>query len=46
MVTRRSSLGRQDVATAAAANLDRLTAWFANRPLAPIRTSRFAAVAA
>jgi hypothetical protein len=45
MVTRRSSLGRQDVATAAT-NLDRLTAWFANRPLAPIRTSRFAAVAA
>ena len=36
----------QHVATAAALNLDRLGAWFAERPLAPTRTSRFAALAA
>ncbi len=36
----------QSVATAAALNLDRLAAWFAGRPLAPTRTSRFAALAA
>ena len=36
----------QHVATAAALNLDRLTAWVAGRPLAPTRTSRFAALAA
>ena len=35
----------QSVATAAAINLDRLGAWFAQRPLAPTRTSRFAAIA-
>jgi len=34
------------VATAAALNLDRIAAWFAGRPLAPTRTSRFAALAA
>lgn len=33
----------QSVATAAALNLDRLAAWLAGRPLAPTRTSRFAA---
>jgi len=33
----------QRVATAAALNLDRIAAWFAGRPLAPTRTSRFAA---
>ena len=38
--------GLQHVATAAALNLDRLAAWFAERPLAPTRTSRFAALAA
>jgi transposase len=38
--------GLQHVATAAALNLDRLAAWFAGRPLAPTRTSRFAALAA
>jgi transposase len=38
--------GLQDVAAAAAINLDRLAAWFAGRPLAPTRTSRFAALAA
>jgi len=38
--------GRQHVATAAALNLDRLAAWFAGRPLAPTRTSRFAPLAA
>ena len=37
--------GLQHVATAAAINLDRLAAWFAKRPLAPTRTSRFAALA-
>jgi transposase len=36
----------QGVATAAALNLDRIAAWFAKRPLAPTRTSRFAALAA
>jgi transposase len=35
----------QSMATAAAINLDRLGAWFAERPLAPTRTSRFAAIA-
>jgi transposase len=35
----------QNVATAAALNLDRLAAWLAGRPLAPTRTSRFAALA-
>jgi hypothetical protein len=38
--------GLQTVATAAAINLDRLEAWFAQRPLAQTRTSRFAALAA
>ncbi len=37
--------GLQGVATAAALNLDRLAAWFSSRPLAPTRTSRFAALA-
>jgi hypothetical protein len=36
----------QNVATAAALNLDRLAAWFDKRPLAPTRTSRFAALTA
>ena len=36
----------QQVATAAAITLDRLAAWFSKRPLAPTRTSRFAALAA
>ena len=36
----------QGVATAASLNLDRIAAWFAGRPLAPTRTSRFAALAA
>ena len=36
----------QNVATAAAINLDRLAAWLGKRPLAPTRTSRFAALAA
>ncbi len=38
--------GLQSVAIAAALNLDRIAAWFAGRPLAPTRTSRFAALAA
>ena len=38
--------GLQGVATAAALNLDRIAAWVAGRPLAPTRTSRFAALAA
>ena len=38
--------GLQHVAIAAAINLDRLAAWFAKRPLAPTRGSRFAALAA
>lgn len=37
--------GLQHVATAAAINLDRIAAWFAGRPIAPTRTSRFAALA-
>ena len=41
-----TKVGLQSVATAAALNLDRLGAWFARRPLAPTRTSRFAALAA
>lgn len=36
----------QQVATAAAINLDRLAAWFDGRPQAATRTSRFAALAA
>jgi hypothetical protein len=36
----------QHVAIAAAINLDRLAAWIAGRPIAPTRTSRFAATAA
>jgi len=35
----------QHVATAAALNLDRMKAWPVKRPLAPTRTSRFAAIA-
>jgi transposase len=35
----------QHLAIAAAINLDRLAAWFAKRPLASTRTSRFAALA-
>jgi transposase len=38
--------GLQSFATAAAINLDRIAAWLAKRPLAPTRTSRFAALAA
>ena len=38
--------GLQNVATAAALNLDRLAAWLAHRPLAPTRISRFAALTA
>ena len=38
--------GLQHVATAAALNLDRIATWFAGRPLAPTRISRFAALAA
>ncbi len=38
--------GLQSVATGAALNLDRLAAWLANRPLAPTRISRFAALTA
>lgn len=36
----------QHVTTAAAIDLDRLAAWFAERPLAPTRVSRFANLAA
>jgi transposase len=36
----------QHIATAAALNFDRMAAWFASRPFAPTRTSRFAALAA
>jgi transposase len=36
----------QNVAIAGAFNIDRLAAWFAKRPLAPTRVSRFAALAA
>ena len=32
--------------TVSVCNLDRLAAWFAKRPLAPTRTSNFAALAA
>jgi transposase len=39
-------VGLQNVATAAAINMDRLAAWFAERPLAPTRTSRFAGLTA
>lgn len=35
----------QHVATAAAVDLDRIAAWLTGRPLAPTRTSRFAALA-
>ena len=38
--------GLQSVITAAAIDLDRLAAWLADRPLAPTRTARFAALAA
>jgi len=38
--------GLQHVATAAAINFDRMAAWFGGRPIAPTRTSRFAALAA
>ena len=38
--------GLQNVATTAAVNLDRLAALFNGRPLAPTRTSRFAALTA
>ena len=38
--------GLRHIATAAAVNLDRMAAWFTGRPLAPTRTSRFAAIAA
>jgi hypothetical protein len=37
--------GLQHAATAAALDLDRIAAWFDQRPLAPTRTSRFAALA-
>jgi hypothetical protein len=36
----------QHLTTAAAINLDRIAAWFGGRPIAPTRTSRFAALAA
>jgi transposase len=38
--------GLQHLATAAALNLERLSAWLTNRPLAPTRVSRFAALTA
>jgi transposase len=38
--------GLQHMATAAAINLDRISAWFGARPIAPTRRSRFAALAA
>ena len=38
--------GLQHAATAAAINLDRIAAWFGGRPIAPTRTSHFAALAA
>ena len=38
--------GLQSIVTAAAIDLDRLAAWLDSRPLAPTRTSRFAALAA
>jgi hypothetical protein len=40
-----SKTGLQHFATAAAINLDCMAAWFAGRPLAPTRVSRFAALA-
>ena len=47
--TRYRSLARttlQHAATAAAINLDRIAAWFGGRPIAPTRTSHFAALTA
>jgi hypothetical protein len=41
-----AKVGLQNVAIAAALNLERLAMWFAKRPLAATRTSRFAALAA
>jgi IS5 family transposase len=41
-----AKMGLQSLATAAAINLDRLAAWFAGRPLALSRTSRFATLTA
>ena len=41
-----AKVGLQNIAIAAALNLDRLAMWFAKRPLAATRTSRFAALAA
>ena len=41
-----AKVGPQNVALAAALNLGRLAAWFAKRPLAVTRTSRFAILAA
>jgi IS5 family transposase len=41
-----AKVGLQNIAIAAALNLDRLAMWFANRPLAATRTSRFAILAA
>jgi IS5 family transposase len=37
--------GLQNIATAAALDLDRIAAWLDQRPLAHTRTSRFAALA-
>jgi transposase len=42
----RAKTHRQNVATAAAIDSDRLAAWFADRPPAPTRISRFAALVA
>ena len=41
-----AKIGLQHLATAAALNLDRLAAWLTERPLAPTRVSRFAALLA
>ena len=41
-----AKVGLQNLAIAATLNLDRLAMWFAKRPLAATRTSRFAALAA
>jgi transposase len=41
-----AKVGLQNLAIAAALNLDRLAMWFAKRPLAVTRTSRFATLAA
>ena len=41
-----AKMGLQSIVTAAAIDLDRLAAWIDGRPLAPTRTSRFAALAA